>query len=151
MAVEVVVPADVFRMPFKVRYYEVDQQKVVFHSWYLAYFDEAFGEFLAARGFGYPELISSGVDVMLVHSELDWHGSLRWADEAEVLVSVVAIGQSSLTLDYAVVRADAPLCSGRSVYVTVDAAEFTRVDVPGGLRTALGAPVAMRRQRPGRR
>lgn len=150
MPVEVVVPADVFKMPIKVRYYEVDQQKVVFHSWYVAYFDEAFGEFLAARGFAYPELIAAGVDVMLVHTELDWHGSLRWADEADVAVSVVAVGQSSLTFDYAILLQDTPLCSGRSVYVAVDATDYMRVDVPPALREALGTPVSMRRQRAGR-
>jgi hypothetical protein len=64
------------------RYAEIDQQGVVFNGHYLTWFDEAFTGFLEHVGLPYPKLIASGVDVMVVHSELDYGGSVRWRDDA---------------------------------------------------------------------
>jgi hypothetical protein len=72
--------ADVFEYPMRVRYMEVDAQGVVFNAWYLAFFDEAMTAFLAARGASYPTLAAAGVDVQLVHVEVDWSAGLRYAD-----------------------------------------------------------------------
>lgn len=150
MAVEVVVPGDAFRMPVKVRYYETDQQKVVFNSWYLAYFDEALAEFLTSVGYPYQQLLADGSDTMLVHTELDWTGSLTWGDLADVVVSPVAVGNTSVTLDFAIVRGDRSLCSARTVYVVVDATTLARTPVPARLAEALHDRAPLRRSRAGR-
>ena len=84
------------------RYLEVDQQGVVFNMWYLGYFDEAMSAFLAEGGLPYRDLLDSGHDVQLVHTEIDWASSLAWGDDAEVEVGVVAVGRTSFTLGFAV-------------------------------------------------
>lgn len=156
MPVKVEVPPDVFRMPITVRYLEADQQGVVFNMWYLGYIDEALSAYLAHVGLTYADLIASGYDVMLVHTELDWAGSLRWQDRADVLVSPVGIGNTSLTLDYAVQRrtdSDEPgdvVLSARIVYVVVDATTHERIEVPEKIRAAIGDPRALRRVSSGR-
>ena len=150
MAVEVHVGDDTWRMPLTVRYYEADQQNVVFHGWYLNYFDEAFTAYAADLGYSIQRAHSDGVDWMVVHSEIDWHGSLRWPDAAEIAVSAVHVGNSSLTVDFAALRDGEPVCSARNVYVTVDAKEFSRVEVPVAFREAIGHGQSLRRPRTGR-
>ncbi|PRZ44341.1 acyl-CoA thioester hydrolase [Antricoccus suffuscus] len=150
MPIDVHVSTETFTMPLKVRYYEADQQSVVYHGWYLNYFDEAFMAWLETLEYGYGKMAEDGVDVMLVHSEIDWHGSLRWPNDAEIAASLVAIGNSSITVDYAAIVDGTPVCSARTVYVTVDAKEFTRMPVPEPMRAALGHPAPLRRQRAGR-
>lgn len=150
MAVEVVIPDGAFRMPVKVRFYETDQQKVVFNSWYLAYFDEAMAEFLTSVDYPYPQLLADGSDTMLVHTELDWTGSLTWGDQFDVVVSPVALGSTSITLDFAIVRRDTPLCSARTVYVVVDATTLARTRVPARLAEAMSDRAPLRRPRAGR-
>ena len=150
MAVEVHLQEDTFRIPWTVRYYEADQQNVVYHGWYLNYFDEAFMAWLEAKGYGYERAHAEGVDWMLVHTEVDWQGSLRWGDATEIAVSLVHIGTSSMTVDYAALSDGKAVCSARTVYVIVDAKDFTRVPVPEALRAALGDGQALRRPRAGR-
>lgn len=150
MPVDVHVPDDAFRMPLTVRYYEADQQKVVFHGWYLNYFDEAFMAYLDSIGYGYDRAHADGVDFMVVHSEIDWHASLRWPSAAQIAVSPVHIGTTSMTVDFAAVRDGEVVCSARNIYVTIDFAEQTRISVPGTLREAVGSAGPLRRPRAGR-
>lgn len=102
------------------RYSEIDQQGVVFNGHYLTWFDEAFTGFMDHAGLPYPELIATGVDVMVVHSELDYRGSVRWRDDARVEVSCERQGTTSFTLAFTVYRdADEVAVTGHNVYVVV--------------------------------
>ena len=67
-----------------VRYLEVDQQGVVFNMWYLAYMDEAFGAFVGQTA-SWHDIVDAGVDTQVVHTELDWSGSLKWGDRKSVV------------------------------------------------------------------
>src|SRR3954468_21445571 len=91
-----------FRFAVNVRYLEVDQQGVVFNMWYLAYFDDAMTAFLAEGGLPYVEMLAAWFDVQLVHTELDWTGSLRWGEPAEVRVTLTGLGRTSFTLRFTV-------------------------------------------------
>lgn len=150
MAIAVHVTDDIWRMPLTVRSYEAGPQNVVFHGWYLNYFDEAFTAYAEAIGYGPRRAREEGVDWTVVHSEIDWHGSLRWPDAAEIAVSAVHVGNSSMTIDFAALRDGEPVCSTRNVYLLVDTKESTRVEVPHALREALGRGQALRRPRVGR-
>src|SRR3954463_7523270 len=93
-----------FSLPVVPRYAEVDQQGVVFNGHYLTWFDEAVTGFLDHVGLPYPELIAAGFDVMVVHSELDYGGSVRWRDDARVEVTCERQGTTSFVLGFAVYR-----------------------------------------------
>ena len=125
----------------RVRYLEVDQQAVVFNMWYLGYFDEAQADFLADGGLPYQEMLASGYDVQLVHSEIDWMSSLRWGDQARVEVSLVRLGQTSFTLRFEVYAGDAQVAVGQTVYVVVATDGSGKQPIPPAIRRALG-PVA---------
>jgi acyl-CoA thioester hydrolase len=134
----------VFAHPTPVRYAEVDQQGVVFNAHYLTWFDEAFTAFLAHRGLPYPVLIDAGADVMVVRSEIDWRGGVRWGDDVAVAVSPAALGRTSFALDFEVRRGDEAPVSGRTVYVCVDVAAHRPQPLPPPLRTALGTVAPLR-------
>lgn len=126
-----------FEHRLTVRYLEVDQQGVVFNAWYLAYLDEAMTGFLTARGVPYATLTGAGVDVQLVHTELDWRGAAGFADELAIRVSAGSIGNSSFTLAFEVRRGDAVLVTARTVYVVVALDGSGKREIPPFLRTAL--------------
>ena len=125
------------------RYAEIDQQGVVFNGHYLTWFDEAFTGFLDHLGLPYPQLIADGVDVQVVHTELDYAAGVRWRDEVAVEVSTVRVGTTSFTLRFAVRRrADAragwaDAVTGSTVYVCVDPGDWTKRPVPETLAAAL--------------
>ena len=130
--------AEVYRSP--VRYFEVDMQGVVFNMWYLGYVDEAsswfFDRLPATR------LKRLGMDVQLVHAEIDWAGSLRNGDTAHIAVAAERVGTTSFTLRYEIRRepgtTSAPLAVVRVVYVTVDAdVTAGKRPIPDDLRAAL--------------
>lgn len=126
-----------FEYPVVVPYFQVDQQGVVFNMWYLAWFDEAMSAFLASVGYPYDSMIASGVDVHLVHTELDWRGSARWGDEVTVEVASGPIGTTSFTLAFDVRVRGITIASASIVYVVVGADGSGRRPVPPTLRTAL--------------
>jgi acyl-CoA thioester hydrolase len=120
-----------------VRYLEVDQQGVVFNAWYLAYLDEAMNAYLILRGVPYPALTGSGVDVQLVHTELDWRGAARFGDELAVDVRADALGRTSFTLAFEIRRGDEVIVTARTVYVVVAIDGSGKRELPDFLRAAL--------------
>lgn len=126
-----------FRYPVRPRFYEIDQQGVVFNAWYLGYFDEAMMAFLAHQGLPVAELKASGHDSNLVHTELDWQLPLRTGDDAEIEVTTQALGRTSFTLGFEVFKDGATTCRGRTVYVVVEAGTWAKTGLPDKLRAAL--------------
>lgn len=128
-----------FSHPVQVRYHEVDQQGVVFNMWYLAYLDEAMSAFIEANGLAYTQMQDGGIDVQLVHSELDWTSGLRFGPPAEVTVDVATVGRTSFALDFVVRQDDRTACTARIVYVCIALDGSGKQPVPSLLRAALTA------------
>src|ERR1700722_13537563 len=118
----------------QVRYFEVDQQGVVFNMWYLGYFDEAMSLFLEEGGLAYPDMLAAGYDVQLVHSEIDWQSSLRWPERAQVEVKVGEAGKTSFALEFEVRARETTVATGRTVYVVVAADGSGKRSIPAVLR-----------------
>jgi acyl-CoA thioester hydrolase len=121
-----------------VRYFEADQQGVVFNMWYLGYFDEAMTAHLEAGGLAYSDMLAAGFDSQLVHSEIDWRSSLRWPDEADIEVSLARLGTTSFDLAFEVRSGRAHVATGRTTYVVVATDGSGKVPIPDALRAALG-------------
>jgi acyl-CoA thioester hydrolase len=126
-------------MPIVPRYAEIDQQGVVFNGHYLTWFDEACTAFLDDIGISYPALIAEGVDFQVVHTEIDYAAPVRWRDDVRVEVRCERVGTTSFTIAFTVLRADSPAVTGRTVYVVVSAADWTKQAVPDAMRAALSA------------
>jgi acyl-CoA thioester hydrolase len=126
-----------FTYQIQVRYHEIDQQGVVFNMWYLAYLDEAMSAFIEANGLAYTQMQDDGVDVALVHTELDWTSGLRFGRAADVTVRVATVGRTSFTLDFAVQQGGENACTARIVYVCIAMDGTGKKPLPSLLRAAL--------------
>jgi acyl-CoA thioester hydrolase len=123
------------------RYAEVDQQGVVFNGHYLTWFDEASTAFFDYLGLPFTTFNSWGLDVQVVHAELDYLAPVRWRDSVRVAATCEAIGTTSFTLRFDVLRRGEGLevvaVRGRNVYVVVSTDDWTKRDLPSALRDAL--------------
>lgn len=133
-----------YSLPIVPRYAEIDQQNVVFNGHYLTWFDEAVTGFFDHLGTSYPDLMSAGLDMQLVHTEIDYAAPVRWRDTVRVAVSCQSVGTTSFTIAFSVLRRrdgsdELPAVRGRNVYVVVSTADWTKRPVPEALRSALTA------------
>lgn len=91
-------PGFAFSTRFRVRYSEIDGQKIVFNSRYLEYADVALAEFwrwadLADLG---PEWTEAEFNV--VRATVEFRRAFRYDDMIEAFVRVARIGTSSMTM-----------------------------------------------------
>ncbi|OPE54270.1 4-hydroxybenzoyl-CoA thioesterase [Mycolicibacterium diernhoferi] len=128
------------------RYAEIDQQGVVFNGHYLTWFDEACTALLDEVSVSYPELISSGVDFQVVHSEIDFLASVRWRDDVRVDAVCDHVGITSFAIAFTVLRSapdtdgiEQVAVRGRNVYVVVSTDTWVKRPLPERLREALEA------------
>ncbi len=132
-----------YSLPVVPRFAEIDRQGVVFNAHYLTWFDEACGGFLGHCGVPYPELIDSGFDIQVVHTEIDFELPVGWRHVVRVAVSCERIGSTSFTLGFAVLRTDDTgekiAVRGHNVYVVVSTDDWGKRQIPDVLREALSS------------
>ena len=134
---------DPFVMPWQARYFEVDQQGVVFNAWYLTWFDEAMTGYLAHHGLDAETLTREGLDFQLVRSEIDWRSGVRWGEAVELTARPGRIGTTSFDMHFTVRRDGHDTCTGKIVYVTVAPDGSGKRPVPAALRNVLRAPLGV--------
>jgi len=131
----------------RVRWAEVDMQKIVFNAHYLMYFDTAVAGYWRALAMPYHETMESlAGDLFVRKATLEYEGSARYDDLCEVGVRTARIGNSSMLIECALFRGEQRLVHGELVYVFADPATQTSKPVPPALREVLlgyeaGAPV----------
>jgi YbgC/YbaW family acyl-CoA thioester hydrolase len=127
-----------FAERLRVRWAEVDMQKIVFNGHYLMYFDTAVGSYWRALAMPYTETMEYlGGDLFVRKSTVEYLGSARYDDVLEIGVRCARIGNSSLLFHCAVFRHDQALVTGELVYVFADPATQTSKPVPQELRDVL--------------
>jgi len=90
----------------RVRWVEVDMQKIVFNGHYLTYLDVAIAEYWRAIGLPYPEgyVERYASDIFLKKATVEYLGSARYDDELDVLCRAARLGRSSLTFLFEIWR-----------------------------------------------
>jgi YbgC/YbaW family acyl-CoA thioester hydrolase len=122
----------------RVRWAEIDAQKIVFNGHYLMYFDTAVAGYWRALGLPYAQAMESlGGDLYVRKATLEYHGSARYDDLLDVGMRCARIGNSSIVFAAAVFRGDELLVSGELVYVFADPSTQTSRPVPPELRAVL--------------
>jgi len=124
----------------RVRWAEVDQQRIVFNPHYLMYIDTAFTEYWRALAVPYemiPEML--GGDVYVKKSTLQYEGSARLDDLLDVGIQCARIGRSSMDFQCGIFLNDRLLVSAELVYVFADPATQKSKPVPDILRDMLQA------------
>jgi YbgC/YbaW family acyl-CoA thioester hydrolase len=121
----------------RVRWAEVDLQKIVFNGHYLMYVDTAVSGYWRTLALPYHDTMHAlGGDLYVRKATLEYLGSARYDDVLEVGLRCARIGNSSLTFQAAVFREQC-LVHGEVIYVFADPATQTSRPVPEALRRVL--------------
>lgn len=130
-----------FNSRIKVRFGDCDPAGLVYYPVIFHYCHVAMEEFFAERcGIGYHALLAEeGLGFPTVKVEAEFFVPLVYGDEAEIGISIVRLGRSSLTLEYNVRRVgDNALCArSTQVHVAMSLTERTSVEIPAKYRAAL--------------
>lgn len=124
----------------RVRFFEVDQQRVIYHMWYLAYFEDARNALLDARGIPLRALQAGGHDLQVVHYELDWAGPIGWDDDVEIVVEDLRRRTRSFAVGYSAWSGGVRAVSATAVYAVTDMTSRRAVPIPAELGRALWGP-----------
>nr|WP_297350351.1 YbgC/FadM family acyl-CoA thioesterase [uncultured Caldimonas sp.] len=124
----------------RVRWAEVDAQKIVFNGHYLMYFDTAISDYWRALGLPYPDALEGfGGDLYVKKASVEYHASARYDDVLDIGIRSTRIGNSSMTFSLVIFRHDEVLVSGELVYVYANPASQTSMNVPQELRDVIAA------------
>jgi YbgC/YbaW family acyl-CoA thioester hydrolase len=122
----------------RVRWVEVDMQKIVFNAHYLMYFDTAITDYWRALAMPYTEtMVQLGGDLYVKKASVEYHGSARFDDRLDVALKCARVGTSSMTFTGAIFRGDELLISCELIYVFADPSSQTSKPVPDVLRRML--------------
>ena len=133
----------VFSHRLRVRWAEVDMQRIVFNANYLLYFDVAITEYWRALALPYDEAMRQlGGDFYLKKATLEYHASAVADDLLEVTLENTRTGNSSMVMTGAVKRGDTTLVSGELLYVFADPATQKSKPLPEALRALQAAHAA---------
>lgn len=113
----------------KVRWSEVDMQRVVFNGNYFNYFDVAVYEQwramlevgIAKQGAGLKDRFDAWMhDIFVVKSSAEYHAPAHWNDELDIGVRTAKLGRSSMRTVIEIHRGDEHLITGELIYVYKD-------------------------------
>lgn len=122
----------------RVRWAEVDMQKIVFNAHYLMYFDTAITGYWRALAMPYAEAMERlEGDLYVRKTSIEYHASARWDDRLDIGMRCARVGNSSITIEGAIFRGEQLLITGELVYVFADPRTQTSRPVPDGLRQLL--------------
>ena len=110
----------------RVRWAEVDMQKVVFNAHYLTFIDTALAEYWREIGLAYPEgyVDRYGADLFLRKATVDYLAPARYDDRLSVMCRAARLGRTSITMRFEIWRAGdggaaALVATAELVYVNV--------------------------------
>lgn len=120
----------------RVRWVEVDMQKIVFNGHYLMYVDTAVADYWRALALPYEASMHAlGGDLYVKKASLEYMASARYDDLLEIGVRCARVGNSSIVFEAGVFRANQLLVKADLVYVFADVATQSSRPVPQALRT----------------
>jgi YbgC/YbaW family acyl-CoA thioester hydrolase len=119
----------------RVRWAEVDLQRIVFNPHYLMYIDTAFTEYWRELAIPYEAIPQTmGGDLFVKKATVEYHGSARLEDLLDIGLRCQRIGNSSMVFQGAIFRGEELLVTVEMVYVFADPASQTSRPVPALLR-----------------
>ncbi|XAH26124.1 YbgC/FadM family acyl-CoA thioesterase [Xylophilus sp. GW821-FHT01B05] len=127
-----------FSHRLRVRWAEIDMQKIVFNAHYLMYFDTAVSDYWRALALPYESAMHLlGGDLYVKKATVEYHASARIDDRLDVALRCARIGTSSMTFMGAIFRDGTLLIECELIYVFADPATQTSRPVPPALRALL--------------
>ncbi|SFC23939.1 acyl-CoA thioester hydrolase, YbgC/YbaW family [Polaromonas sp. OV174] len=122
----------------RVRWAEVDMQKIVFNAHYLMYFDTAITDYWRALALPYEEAMQQlGGELYLKKAGVEYHRSARFDEQLEVALKYSRTGNSSMVFEGAIFRGEEWLVGAELIYVFANPATQSPLTVPEALRSLL--------------
>lgn len=119
----------------RVRWAEVDMQKIVFNGHYLMYIDTAMTDYWRALAMPYEASMRVlGGEMYVKKATLEYHASARMDDWLDVGIRCERVGNSSSLFVAGIFAGERLLVSGELVYVFADPESQTSRSVPPALR-----------------
>ena len=124
----------------RVRWAEIDAQKIVFNGHYLMYMDTAVAGYWRALAMPYAQTMQRlDGDLYVRKATIEYAASAVYDDVLDVGIRCERIGNSSILFTAAVFRREQLLVSGELVYVFADPGTQRSRPVPAPLRECLTA------------
>lgn len=124
-----------FRHELRVRYAEVDQQRIVFNAHYLNFVDEACDMWMRETlGDDHGDW---DFDMVLKKAEIVWSGTATWGDKLAIDVAVKRWGNTSFDVGFAGSVGESPVFEAVITYVSITPGTTTPIPIPAGVRAAL--------------
>jgi acyl-CoA thioester hydrolase len=130
-----------FSFPVQVRFADTDAQAHVYFSNYLVYCDEALSAYLHAIGYPWARLVEQGIELFFVDTGYSFAGSARFEERIDVHARIAKLGNTSLTAEMTVCRADGGEAIGNGFITAVMVDPQTRkpAPIPQDFRDAVAA------------
>ncbi len=122
----------------RVRWAEIDMQKIVFNAHYLMYFDTAIAEYWRFLALPYDEAMQHlDGDLYVKKATVEFHASAMMDDRLDIALRCGRVGTSSMVFTGAIFRGEELLITCELIYVFADPATQTSKPVPQVFREIL--------------
>ena len=122
----------------RVRWAEIDMQKIVFNGHYLTYLDTAITAYWGRVALPYETAFHIlGGELYVKKATLEYHASALMDDDLSVGMKCSRLGKSSMVFEAGIFRGDKLLISGELIYVFADPKTQTSKPIPEALRNIL--------------
>jgi YbgC/YbaW family acyl-CoA thioester hydrolase len=128
-----------FTIESTVKLYDTDAAGIIFFSQYYKLAHDVYEAFMEAAGWGLNYVISeSDILLPIVHSEADYHQSMRLGDNYSIAIKVEKVGQTSFVLLYEFRNAEGgATATVKTVHVAVGKKNGRKIKLPESLREGL--------------
>lgn len=127
-----------FHHRLRVRWAEVDMQKIVFNAHYLMYLDTAMADYWRALALPYEATLAAlQGDLYVKKAVVEYHASARLDDQLDVALRCQHVGKSSMVFAGDIRCSGRSLVTGELVYVFADPVTQKSRPVPAALRDVL--------------
>ena len=127
-----------FSHRLRVRWAEVDMQKIVFNAHYLMYFDTAIADYWRTLALPYEASMRElGGELYVKKVNMEYHASARFDDQLVVAIQCQSIGTSSIIFTGVIYRGDDLIVTCELLYVFADPITQRSCPVPDVLRKVL--------------
>ena len=129
-----------FSYNFRIRYSEVDAQKIVYNSHYLTFLDVSIFEFFNSIGFNQEKYIKdTNNEFHTVKAIVEYKAPATLGDTVEVFTRIKNIGNSSITFQQEIylLKSNDLIATGEIVWVNTNQDKMKPTRVPDHLRDLL--------------
>jgi acyl-CoA thioester hydrolase len=107
--------------PIRVRFNETDPLGIVWHGYYLTYFEDGREAFGRHHGISYLDILNSGLTTPVVSSACEHKLPLRYGDIARIDTTIVDTPAAKMIFRYTIFNSSEQIvCTGETVQVFLD-------------------------------